>query len=226
MTNLLSKITARYEVRSAQPLTVYRATNDVYPSAVNHLYKGSGVFGNGTYFGLDYETAQHYCASLEEFSIVCRYRLAPNESARITSDDFEGLREASKNKLKVKSAEAEDLATEDIGTIVPAKSLSKKAIEAGVDALIIDGDTPDEVDGGPQVLVPEGQKPKIDLEHFHLYIHEDSEWTLNKFRKAFKVQEMAWGYGNAIRFGPFPTSDWDRVDAMLQDSFKSLRDDA
>ena len=125
-------------------LTVYRGVRDTASADIEKYFKGQGVFGEGTYYALDEETATGYALD-EIYGLVLKGDLVLNNPLELHSDEFPEIKEALTGASWV-------------------EALDEVCKKDGHDGVILRG----EVDGGEQVLIPPHEKPELNIKEFRI----------------------------------------------------------
>lgn len=151
-------------------LKLYRGTNDVIPSHIDCLYHGQGIFGEGTYYGLEWDTARTYTDMADCLSIIGEYSVRFKKLLRLTSDDVGRLDVAGATGeilLKESGLEKFGMEPSPTGVGLASDKLGEEASQGGFDGVELKaGENGIGVDGGPQVLIPMQASPEIELDRF------------------------------------------------------------
>jgi hypothetical protein len=187
----------------SKAIEIYRGIKDIYPDQINHRYDGEGVFGRGTYYALDERTAEEYALgaygmeSYEGFAFVFTYSIKPKNALLLTPDIAEGLTQHSQ------LIELNEDAAEDFGMnqTFPRDRLGSFAHESGYDAIILESDTQDGIDGGDQMLIPPQSPLKPKPVSFTLFLSEDEYG----YELAEKIAEELGGDVSEDNIGGVPS---------------------
>lgn len=188
----ISRVLARSS-KLSKTLDLYRGIQDVFPSQVERLYKGEGVFGRGTYYGSydevarDYATGAYNDHSFERFAFVTHYKASFKNIVTLTEEDVTGLEAASYKRLCTTDTGNDKLGFEH-ETCMEAETLGDLVQELGFDGVELRADDLGVPDGGEQVLIPSGAKPNLKLLNFEVYFNDDE--LVKKLKKKIKVGEI------------------------------------
>lgn len=143
--NFLAKVTAAKRIDVS---TIYRFVYGVLPLDIKPFYKGSGVYGEGTYFSLDDRSKRG--GVYEEdgpFVLHYKYQAQPKNPLLVTKKQVDGLIDA--DILTV--VEPGFLGLKK-GEEFEAWDLTKRAKRLGHDSVIITGSKNEDIDGGHQLI--------------------------------------------------------------------------
>lgn len=144
----------------AQTLTLYRGICDLPLEEIETYYEGTGTFGGGTYWTASEQVAKSY-ATMGDTGVISRAKIQFKKLLEISNADASGLEQASQDTIKLSSELADFLEVES-GVEMPPEELGILAQNKGCDGLSVSG----KVDGGAQIIVPTGSRPKVlDLKH-------------------------------------------------------------
>lgn len=157
----------KVETQNIQSIEVYRGVTDVWPDQINPTHKGDGVFGPGTYFALDYNTAEGFALgefeSYEHFGVVCTYKVPVKNVVTLSEDMYEGIESAMDLTLQPGI-------TSPLPSKIKANRLTKVAGKKGFNALILkqssEGSMPE---GNEQYILTPTSKIKPILISFSIY---------------------------------------------------------
>lgn len=134
-------------------MRVFRGTNDVVLSEINHRYIGDKVYGKATYFGLSEDVAYTYVKHAKRYRIIIQYECAPANPLHITKDEIPKLKLfTSSQHLSVSPSLIDALRLKE--ETLQSYKLSQLAHRAGYDSIILTG----EVYGGEQLVIPARSK--------------------------------------------------------------------
>jgi len=162
----LTQLKTRIEAKTST-LTLYRGVQDIYPAQVTPTYHGDGVFGRGTYFGLDYETAEGYAKgyvdSFEQFALVLEYKASFKNLLTISEEHLEGLESGGyKNWLEM-TDEGLDVFQYEEPVSFPADELTSIMAQDGYDGIRLLADNLGVPDGGVQLILPPDTNATLNL---------------------------------------------------------------
>jgi oligoribonuclease (3'-5' exoribonuclease)/GNAT superfamily N-acetyltransferase len=163
------KVESKAEPRT---LKAWRFVRDILISQADPYYPGDGVLGQGTYLrpaeealpttmdwaDPDYEEDDNP----ENWMIVTEYNLTFNRLAEINDENTQGLWDSeftSKGKNPLFEGE------------IDGWDISDLAKKKGFDGVLVTGE---DVDGGNQILIPLGKKPKAQVLKHHLYFRDSN----------------------------------------------------
>ena len=181
-------------VAKAATKTLYRGVQDIYPSQVNHNYIGEGVFGNGTYFARDYDTAEDYAKGgiystddYELFGLVMEYKATFTNLLMVSEDHLEGLESGEHTNYLKMSEEGLEVFEYEQPISFPATELTRRMADDGWDGIFLIADNSGVPDGGEQLIIPPGSKVKPVLQKV-TFIFESER--AEEFAKKMKLKPI------------------------------------
>lgn len=172
-------------------LTLYRGTIDHPPHSIDPLYRGQGIFGEGTYFGLDFQTARSYTDAASQFGLVNEYAAKFKNLVSFDDEEIEGLASAGgTGQIEFQPDAMEKMGYEysEHGYQISTDKLVEDAAEVGFDGIELQG----HVDGGEQLIVPTNAVPDLKLKRFWVRVNEEE---LNQqLAKTLKVKPEQTGW--------------------------------
>jgi len=223
-----SKIARRYELKvEAKTFEIFRGVKDVFPSQVDHRYNGDGVFGRGTYYALQEETAEKYASGAiglepyDRFAMIFGYSVAPQNPITITPKKAKGL--TSYAKLIELD---EDFAEEHgLHESFPRDQLGAQALGSEFDAVILLEGRGQGIDGEEQMLIPKGSRLQPKVKWMDVLFHEDDENLAEEIAK--KLGGKVAYDSNDIKVVDIPLGKIKDLSKMLEKTsrFNERKDD-
>jgi hypothetical protein len=207
----------QYRITKPTKMILYRAVGDIIPSSNKPLWKGCGVFGEGTYHRPDYrevtsfgDNGPAYGDDARCFLIITKFEATFGRLLHLTTDNTDGLVDA--GILTFRSLEAKMLGCSKIHS----EKLSRKASSQGFSAVLITGA---EVEGGNQVLIPAGRKPVSRKLSFSILSRTKA--LASQLSTLTKIKVIKTRYGYAVR--DIPIRNTKQADAILTRCLNGFR---
>jgi len=186
--------------------TFYRMVSDIIPSKIDHRFEGGGIFGDGTYFHLNYR----YKWSMDDdykFCVITAYKISPKNPLSIQSKDEPDLVDAV--DLKIRSNSLANAIKKKTGSTVSCENLSKLCSKNGFDSLLVTGTGSNEPDGGNQLIIPSTSDLAPNPIWFDVCFHDKKSrdkllkavGRLGESRTAnahYDVTNIPWEYSDAV----------------------------
>lgn len=152
-------VAALTKVIAATTIPLFRGTLDTLISEIDPRFKGDGVFGKGTYFGIGYKQAWEYASggylkSPDNFSVISEYRGTFDNLITISEADIEGLKNAQDTNYLTVTERGLDTLSYEESVSYPADYLTSWMSQDGYDGIRLWSHAKGIPDGGLQVIIP------------------------------------------------------------------------
>jgi hypothetical protein len=151
----------------------YRITTDILPLNIDHRYHGDGIFGEGTYFSLEYRVS--FSLSDNEFAIIIAYDISPLNPLIINSKDEPDLRDAT--EIIINSEKLAMSLKKKIGSKLECWDLCKLTSKNKRDVLVVQGKGDMTPDGGNQLIIPAASSLSPTPIWFDVCLPNTEKWT-------------------------------------------------
>jgi hypothetical protein len=159
---------------TAETYELYRAVRDIPLTEINPQHPGKGVFGPGTYYAHQLWNAATYSVNFDWMKTIGVYDVSFPNILVLESGEVKGLGFVSDTGRLCFNPEAQEKLygeAHDSDLCINGKDLGKEVKELGFDAVSLEG----HVDGGEQVLIPQGSTVTPRLLYYLVKLQDPKE---------------------------------------------------